>query len=178
VKEIKLRNGKNLMIENGDRCHAKEMMEYIDKISIESDFLTFGQGEFNITLEDEEKFIETTSKKNNALFIIGQIDGKIVGNLNFSGGERPRIAHRGEMGVSVLKEYWGQGIGTELIKYLIHWAKESDIIKKINLRVRTDNVSGINLYKKLGFVEEGIIKREFLIDNKFYDSLCMGLLID
>ncbi|PAB60267.1 GNAT family N-acetyltransferase [Anaeromicrobium sediminis] len=178
MREIKLKDGSTLIIKEGNRSHAKEMMKYIDAISTESDFLTFGQGEFNITLEEEEKFIESVSKKDNAIFIVAEIEGKIVGNLSFSGGGRPRIAHTGEMGVSVLKDYWGQGIGTELIKYLIHWSKESNIIKKINLRVRTDNVSGIGLYKKLGFVEEGSIKRDFFTDGKFYDSLCMGLLID
>lgn len=117
-------------------------------------------------------------KKENALFIIAEITGKVVGNLNFSGGTRQRIAHVGEFGVSILKEYWGNGIGEELIKYLISWSNSSGIIRKINLRVRTDNTRGIHLYKKLGFSEEGIVKRDFLINGEFYDSLVMGLLID
>lgn len=50
---------------------------------------------------------------------IAEINEKIVGCLNFSGGPRQRIAHVGEFAVSVLKEYWGNGIGKELIKYLI-----------------------------------------------------------
>ena len=44
---------------------------------------------------------------------MAQVGGRIVGTLNFSGGARPRTAHIGEIGVSVLKEYWGKGIGTE-----------------------------------------------------------------
>jgi RimJ/RimL family protein N-acetyltransferase len=30
----------------------------------------------------------------------------------------------------------------------------------------------------MGFVEEGIIKRESIVDGQFYDSLLMGLCID
>lgn len=105
-------------------------------------------------------------------------DHKIVGCLNFSGGARQRTAHTGELGVSVLKEYWGCGIGRELIQYLIDWSKETGIIRKINLRVRTDNARGINLYKHLGFLEEGVKSRDFLINGKFYDSLIMGLKVD
>lgn len=140
--------------------------------------MTFGQGEFDKTVEQEESFIHNISKRDNALFIIAEIEGQIVGSLNFSGGARPRTAHTGEFGVSILKEYWGQGIGTELIKCLVEWCKQLGVIRKINLRVRSDNYSAIHVYKKLGFTEQGVITRDFLINNKFYDSISMGLIID
>lgn len=160
------------------KSDAKEIVEYINKISGESNFLTFGEGEFNKTIEEEEYFIDNILKQENALFIIGEVEGKIVGTLNFGGGTRSRTLHTGEFGVSVLKEYWGQGIGTELMKYLIDWCKKSGVIRKVNLRVRSDNNSAIHVYKKFGFNEEGIITRDFLINDKFYDSIFMGLIID
>lgn len=113
-----------------------------------------------------------------SLAIIAEVKGKVVGNLNFSGGPRERTSHVGEFGVSVLKEYWGNGTGEELIEYLINWSKGTGIIRKINLRVRNDNTRGIHLYRKLGFIEEGIIRRDFLVNREFYDCLQMGLLID
>lgn len=178
MKRINLKNGHIAIIRKADKSDARAMLEYIDSISKESDFLTFGEGEFGKTLEQEETFIDNISKQNNAIFIIVEVEGRIVGNLNFSSGMRPRIAHTGEFGVSVLKEYWGQGIGTMLINYLIEWCKQSEFIRKINLRVRSDNQSAICLYKKLGFKEEGVITRDFLINNRFYDSISMGLIID
>ncbi|KRQ87797.1 Spermidine N(1)-acetyltransferase [Caloramator mitchellensis] len=157
---------------------AAAMIDYMNVIGGESDFLTFGPGELNITLEVERNIIKGFLEKNNALFIVAVADGKIIGALSFSGGGRKRLAHTGEFGVSVLKEYWGKGIGQELIKYLIDWAKETKIIRKINLRTRSDNERAVRLYKKLGFEEEGLIRRDFMIDGKFYDSLMMGMLID
>ncbi|MCY6483808.1 GNAT family protein [Clostridium aestuarii] len=177
MKEIKVKDEK-IIIRKANKADAKALIEYLNVIGGESDFLTFAAGEFGRNVYEEEEFIENALKKENALFIIAEIHGKVVGNLNFSGGPRERNAHVGEFGVSVLKEYWGNGIGEELIKYLITWSKDSGIIRKINLRVRTDNALGIKLYKKLGFLEEGIVKRDFLINGKFYDSLLMGLLID
>lgn len=178
MKQFKLKNGDTVKIRKANKSDAKAILKYIDTISRESDFLTFGQGEFDKTIEQEECFIDNISKQNNALFIIAEIKGKIVGNLNFSGGARPRIVHTGEFGVSVLKDYWGQGIGSELIKCLIEWCKQSRIIRKINLRVRSDNYSAIHIYKKLRFNEEGVITRDFFIQNRFYDSIFMGLIID
>lgn len=177
MKEINV-NDEKIIIRKANKSDAKALIEYLNVIGGESDFLTFGIGQFGRNTEWEEDFIENALKKQNALFIIAEVNGKVVGNLNFSGGLRQRTAHVGEFGVSILKEYWGNGIGEELIKYLISWSKSSGIIRKINLRVRTDNIRGINLYKKLGFLEEGIVKRDFLINEEFYDSLLMGLLIN
>ena len=177
MKEINI-NGKKIVIRKAGKSDAKAMLEYIHSIAGESDFLTFGVGEFEQTLEQQEAFIENIFKKENALFIIAEIDGRVIANLSFSGGPRPRTAHIGEFGVSVLKEYWENGIGEVLIKYLIDWSKTSGVIRKINLRVRTDNTRGISLYRKLGFLEEGIITRDFYMNGEFYDSVAMGLSID
>lgn len=177
MNELKI-NNESVIIRRAVKPDAKSLIEYLNLIGGESDFLTFGAGEYPKTIEQIEEFIENASKKDNALFIIAEINGKIIGNLNFSAGLSPRITHVGEFGVSVLKKYWGNGIGEELIKYLIEWSKKSGIIRKINLRVRTDNTPGINLYKKLGFSQEGILTRDFFINDKFYDSMSMGLMID
>lgn len=170
--------GEKIIIRRTKKSDAKALIEYLNIIGGESDFLTFGPGQFHMTVEQEEEFIENTLKKNNALSILAEINGRVVGNLIFIGGPRERTAHVGEFGISVLKEYWGNGIGEELIKFLIDWSKTSGIIRKINLRTRIDNTRGINLYKKLGFSEEGVIKRDLLINGEFYDSLAMGILIN
>lgn len=178
MKELKLQDGETIVLRPARTADAYELVKYLEKISGESDNLTFGPGEFGVSVEQEVNFLENMLSQNNAIYLIAHNGKKIVGSLNFSGGPRPRIAHTGELGVSVLKTYWGMGIGTELIKYLLDWCKRSGIIKKVNLRVRTDNFNAIHVYKKLGFVEEGLITREFFINNCFYDTLSMGLKID
>lgn len=178
LKEIVLKNNKKLVIRKARKEDAEKLINYVNKIAGESDFLTFGPGEFNITVEKEEEILESHLYSNNKIYIIALIDDEIVGSLNFGGGHRPRTMHTGEFGVSVSKKYWGLGIGKELVKYLIDWAKDSNIIKKINLRVREDNNRAIELYKKLGFNHEGIITRDFYLDGKYYSSIQMGLELD
>lgn len=177
MREIMI-NGEKLIIRRSKKSDANALVDYINSVAGETDYLSFGVGEFGMTVQQEEDYIENTSKKENALSLVAEINGKVVANLNFSGGARRRVSHVGEFGISVQKEYWGYGIGEELIRYLIDWSKSSGVIRKINLRARTDNARGIRLYKKLGFEEEGILKRDLMIDGVFYDSLCMGLLID
>lgn len=175
MKSLRLRNGQTLTIRTAIKEDALNLIYYISKIGGESNFLTFGENEFDITVEKEEAIIESHMGVDNKLFIIAEIENKIVGSLNYSGGSRPRTKHTGEFGVSVGKEYWGLGIGEQLIKYMIDWGIESNVVKKINLRVREDNYVAIGLYKKLGFKNEGIITRDFYIDGEYYNSISMGL---
>lgn len=177
MKEINI-NDKKVIIRKVNKSDAKALIEYLNIVGGESNFLTFGAGEFDKSVEEEEKFIENVLNKENALFIVAEINGEIVGSLTFYGGLRERNAHVGEFGLSVFKKYWGNGIGKELITCLINWSKDSGVIRKINLRVSPDNKRGISLYKKLGFLEEGLLKRDLQVDNKFFDSILMGLLID
>lgn len=178
MKKYKLRNGKVVVIREGKREDAKAVITYMEKVSGESDYLTFGDGEFNTTVEEEAIFIEDSKKYRNALFLIAVCEDEIIGCLTFSGGNRKRIEHYGEFGITVLRKYWGFGIGKILINYLINWARETGIIKKINLKVRADNIKAIKLYKRLGFIMEGAISRFFYHNGIFYDVYIMGIEID
>ncbi|MDQ7096777.1 GNAT family protein [Desulfosporosinus sp. PR] len=174
----RLKNGKTLIIRKAQKEESSKFLDYINKVCAESENLTFGQGEFGITEEKEVEFIASLAKADNGLMIFALIGDELVGQLVFNGGHRPRIRHTGEFSITVLKEYWGFGIGTELIKYMINWAKETRLIRKINLRVRSDNQIALNLYKRLNFKFEGTITREFFINGNFYDSIHMGMEID
>lgn len=178
MKRVQLPNGQELHIREAKPEDALAILAYIDQISEETDYLTFGPGEFVISVEEEARFIERLLVSDNKLMILSLIEDMIVGHLSFMGGSRPRTRHTGELGVSVLQEYWRCGIGTELITYLLAWAKSARIIRKINLRVRSDNVGAIRLYEKLGFVYEGTVTREFYVGGEFFDSVHMGLEID
>lgn len=169
------KNGREIIIRKATKEDANSLISYIQSIAGESDFLTFGEGEFNLTIEQEEGFIEECLKSENMLCIIATMNDKIVGNLSFRVGQKPRIKHTGELGVSVLKDYWGLGIGKYLMLYLIKWAKESNIVTKINLRVREDNEKAIKLYKNLGFKEEGNISRDIKVNGIYYNCIMMGI---
>jgi len=175
---MKLRNDATLTIREAKKEDAAGILEYVNTIAGETDFLTFGPGEFNLSLEQEEQFIEKHLNSDNKLFVIAQIDQELAGNLGFTGGDRPKLRHVGEFGCGVLKEHWGLGIGSGLVEILIDWARSSGIIRKINLKVRLDNERAIKLYERFGFVNEGLISRESFFDGQFYDHIVMGLQID
>jgi len=157
---------------------TQNLLDYIETISGESKNVTFGPGEFNMTFEDEKKFIEKIEASDNQIMLIAEINNEIIGQLHYSGGGRNRTRHIGEFGITVKKKYWGNGIGKALMEAMIDWAKTSKYCEKINLRVRDDNYNAITLYRKMGFQVEGRISRDMKIDGVFVDALFMGLKID
>jgi RimJ/RimL family protein N-acetyltransferase len=153
---------------------AAAILEYVEGVSGESDYLTFGPGEFEHSLAEEEQFLRSSHESYNQIMLLGLLDGEIVSVLSFSAGRRPRVRHFGEFGISVRKTHWGLGIGAQMIDALIAWAKDTGVIKKINLRVRTDNEKAIALYERKGFAIEGTIRRAIYMDGRYYDNYWMG----
>ncbi len=164
-----------LLIREADGNDAHAILTYLDMVCGETDFLTFGPGEFHLTQKEEKEYLETCREAENCLYLLAFLDGEIVGSLAFDASSRPRIRHVGEFGISVLKEHWGLGIASALIDALLEWARHGGIIKKINLRVRADNHRAIALYQRKGFVIEGRLKKAFFVDDVYYDNFCMGL---
>jgi len=177
-QELQLKDGRRLIIKEAESSEAKELIRYVASVGGESDFLSFGAGEYKISLEREIKFIHGSIESDNQAILIAWVQNEIVGCVTFRAGKWQKVKHTGEFGLTVSKKNWGLGIGTLIIEALLNWAQETKIIRKINLRVRSDNDRAIAVYKKLGFIEEGKITREFFIDGEFFDNVLFGLTLD
>lgn len=178
MHKMTLKNGDELMIRKAKVSDAKALLKYVNTIAGESNNLTFGDGEFTMTLEEEEGFLKGLEDRDNCYFIVVMKDDEVIGNGSLMGGTRPRTQHCATLGISILKDYWHLGIGHEIMKTLVNCSKSNSIIRKINLQVKTDNINAIKLYHKHGFIREGRIERFFLIEGVFYDAYHMGLNID
>lgn len=104
------------------------------------------------------------------------MNDRIAGFSRWEGKSLKRVAHKVEFGVCVLQEFWGFGIGKNLLKESIRWADANDI-KKITLNVLETNENAIKLYKNNGFEVEGVLKKDKLLsDGRYYDTVVMGRL--
>ncbi len=172
-----LRDGTVLTIRVGVPDDAAAMLEYLECVSGESDFLTFGPGEFEMTEAQEAAHLATVGDAPDHLHVVATDGGLIVACITFGTGRRQRVRHHGELAISVRRSHWGRGIGALLMDTLIDWARSVGSIRKVALRVRTDNARGIALYREKGFVVEGTLRREICVDGEYFDLLYMGLLL-
>jgi [ribosomal protein S5]-alanine N-acetyltransferase len=74
------------------------------------------------------------------------------------------------------KTEWGKGYAKEASVLVINFCF-SDVInlRKINLGVNLKNITAVELYKKIGFVEEGLLKKHVETKNGYDDILRMAL---
>ena len=170
-----LKNGAPLLIREAAAADARAVLDYVEAVSGESDFLAFGAGEFELTEAAERDVLQRYADSSNQIYLLGLVDGEIAAALIFSASQRSRLRHCGELGMSVRKRHWGSGIGSAMMDALIAWAKAGRDIRKLNLRVRTDNARAIRLYEKKGFKLEGTLRREMFLAGTYYDNHCMGL---
>lgn len=163
------------------RCPTKhdatELSKLRVKIDGETENLDRESGEGLLTPEDFEKLIYEDSIAEKALFLVAEVEGKIIGFTRCEGNKLSRFRHKAEFGICILKEYWGYGIGKVLLENILRWA-DTVGIEKILLTVIETNTKAIELYKKYGFLEEGLlIKDRIHKDGNYYNTVIMGRLL-
>jgi len=124
----------------------------------------------------QRRWFAQTIKRKIGLWVVSEVDGRIVGTCNLIPrglGSVNKSRHVLTSGIAVLKGYRGIGIGNALMDYVISWAEARDY-EKISLSVFSTNTAAINLYRKFGFEVEGVKKKEFKIEGKYVDEICMG----
>ena len=168
-------DGRSAEIRVAQPADAAAMLAYLEAVSGESDFLTFGPGEFELDEAQETAYLRHAQAALDQLYVIGTIDAKIIASLTFSLGSRQRTRHSGEFALAVRAACWGLGIGALMLDVLVDWARANGTVRKIALKVRTDNTRGVALYRRLGFVTEGTLRREICVRGVYYDLFYMGL---
>ncbi len=132
---------------------------------------------FPITKWEEEEWVK--SRKSNSEytydFAIEDLEtGKYIGGCSIN--ECNLKSRNCTIGIMIGdKEYWGKGYGSDSLKVLIKFIFEEVNMNKIKLNVFSFNSRAIACYKKVGFVEEGILKKELYRNGKYHDIILMSL---
>ena len=79
-----------------------------------------------------------------------------------------------ELGIAVLKNNRRQGIGKEMMFMLIEESRKLGA-KKIILDFNESNIAALKLYEKLGFVEEGRLRNQIIVNGQYLDLIIMAL---
>lgn len=156
---------------------AEAILEYLRIVGKESDNLLIDENGVPFTAEQEADFIARINSSENSRMLLAWSQEKLAGVASIQGNGRKRIAHRGEIAISVRKDFWGAGVGSMLMKELIHFAK-SIRMEVLSLEVRSDNTRAIRLYEKFGFTKFGTFRRFFKIRGEYHDADYMNLYLE
>jgi RimJ/RimL family protein N-acetyltransferase len=111
--------------------------------------------------------------------IVADLDGVVVGYATLHNAI-PLPAHADVLeinGVAVHPAATGQGIGQALVEAAVAEAVRRGA-RKVSLRVLGPNTVARRLYARCGFVEEGVLRAEFLLGGRFVDDVIMSRFVD
>lgn len=177
MTEIQTQIG-TIVIREATANDADEIIKFKNWVTGEVDYHTYGANDYTTSAQDEERVIDMFHLRANCLFLVAVFKDEIVAVATLSGGIKERVQHRASIGITVAKRFWRLGIGKAMMHYIIGYSRESHVLTKLELLVHQNNRPAIKLYNTLGFFREGLMQRHFRIDNKYYDGIRMGMLVD
>ncbi len=131
--------------------------------------------EKRVSRREEKKYLAdqlTAVKKGHSISVLAEADGRIVGNGNVDPGPYNETRHHAHLGLTILADYRGKGIGREMVKVLLLEARRVGL-KSIEVEFLSTNDAAIRTYRKAGFKEVGRIPRKVFRDGRFFDSVIM-----
>jgi RimJ/RimL family protein N-acetyltransferase len=93
----------------------------------------------------------------------------VVGHLELRGGRVAAESHRATLGMGIERAYTRHGHGGRLMTTAADWAHKKFGLSWIDLGVFENNEPARKLYRRLGFVENGVRVDAFRVD----DDVCV-----
>ena len=166
---LTLRDGRKITIRSVEPEDAAGMLQYMKIMLGETPFLLRTPEEFNYTAE-EARILAGRKNDPRSLMLVAETEGEIIASADVCPhGTKSRVQHRAELGISVRKDYWRQGIGSALMERLIPFAKQSGF-EQIELTVESKNQRALQLYHKNGFIIYGTRPHGLKYPDGSYDN--------
>lgn len=123
---------------------------------------------FESVVNDEREFM-----------VDAYLGDELIGELGIT-TVRPHIKylHCAYLGMSILQEYVGKGLGSFMMATALEQAKANGY-EQVELGVFSDNAIARHMYSKMGFKEYGINPRAFkLPDGTYCDEIIMAYIFE
>ena len=169
--KFRAKDGKEILLRSPVLGEGGKILKTMKRVISTSDHLLTQPEEFRFTEEQENELIRSYLDHPDKIIIAPEHQGEFVGMMDFRAGEKKRNSHVGDFGLSLLPEYRGIGLGSEILRIFLDWARANPRVEKVNLRVHALNTVAIASYLKAGFHEEGREIRGAKLGPDAYDDV-------
>jgi RimJ/RimL family protein N-acetyltransferase len=119
---------------------------------------------------------EHRRKADGVAFVIETLAGEFVGGVSLEEVTyRSRVA---VLGIWIGEPHWSRGYGTDAVRRICRFGFNEMNLQRVALAVYDNNPRGRRAYEKVGFKEEGRLRRAHFIDGDYVDVIIMGLLAE
>ncbi|OLO42783.1 GNAT family N-acetyltransferase [Alkalihalophilus pseudofirmus] len=169
IEQFEAKDGTTVTFRPATIQDSKGIVNAVEEIVAEGTYL---QKETVRSVEEERQFINEM-KSNENMYIVVDINGKVSGLARVLRGSLEMKKHTGLFRTWLSPDAQGKGIGKKLMSYTLHWCKLNKF-HKLCLTVFASNHVAVELYKKVGFVIEGIQKEQVWLNGTFDDEVFMA----
>ncbi|MCA1343658.1 GNAT family N-acetyltransferase [Lactiplantibacillus pentosus] len=129
---------------------AAQLLALLAQLGRESNTFTVDDGIEELSETDEAEQIERISGTTTNVIFVAVLGDRLIG-VSTVQASTDFSAAQGEVGVAVLKEFWGMGLGTALAEEILDWARNYSSLERLVLTVQLRNTRAAKLYQHLGF---------------------------
>jgi RimJ/RimL family protein N-acetyltransferase len=149
--------------------HIPGFWHALDVVARERKYLVFTEAP---PIESTREFVMNNISARNPQ-LVALAGGEVIGWCDVRREHWPAHAHCGTLGMGLLPEYRGKGLGRRLMEATLAATHEKGFVR-VELMAHADNLRAIALYEKLGFLHEGVTRDSICIDGRFVDSVVMA----
>ena len=154
-KTIQIKDDRQCILRNATEKDGAAVLENFILTHEQTDYLLSYPDENTITADEEGQYLQKKTDSPDGIEILAEVDGTVAGLAGIEAiGDKYKVRHRADFGISVDKNYWGLGIGTALMEACIQCAKEAGY-EQLELNVVTENDRAVDMYRRAGFKEFG-----------------------
>lgn len=146
-------------------------------VDSETTFLLAEPGERDTTADTWRARITAMQAEGVGAMFVAEDAGALVGFLSAQGDTRRRVRHVVHLFVAIRQSHVGQGIGTQLFVTMEAWARRRGV-HRLQLHVASENERAIALYRKMGFVTEGLHRHAVYVNKQYVDDYTMAKLLE
>ena len=149
------------------KCQTKRPSDFK-----EVQYENIGNRKIDISIKILQSFME----KDEVWAIIYKENGKAIGSLGIHEDKKRDDVNGKMIGYVLSKDYWGQGIMTEVVKCAINYAFDEMNLDILSIYHYPFNHRSRRVIEKCGFKYEGTLKLASKIYNgKVYDDVCYSI---
>jgi ribosomal protein S18 acetylase RimI-like enzyme len=169
--ESQLKDGLRVALRSPKPGDAASMLTFLRTLFHESwRNLNAPPDQFDSMAElDEAALLKRFADASSDFLFSAFLGERVVGNLGVNVLPGGLCAHTAQLGMGVLREAQGRGLGEALLRRALDEAAQAGVWN-VRLTVRVDNAPAVGLYEKVGFRRVGLLEKVAEVEGRFLDE--------
>lgn len=128
------------------------------------------------SVDQTQALFEDLAKLDDMVRFAIEAEGELVGDCSLHDIDKHNRTC--DVGIAIGKPYWSQGYGQEALRLLVDFAFHHQNMHRVGLEALADDPRAVGCYRKVGFVEEGTLRKRDWALGEYHDVVLMSILAE